>query len=185
MKQTTTQTPSLSYASLLPEKSRNVRKRSHAHEPIAPHPKQLRKRKRVGRGIAAGQGKTCGRGHKGQKARSGYAYRKGFEGGQTPIYRRLPKRGFRNNHSLGFQTVNLRDLARAGLEGDVSPELLKKKALLRSSTGRIKILASGEVSSALQITADAFSKQAKTKLEAAGGSCTARAKAQEKSRQKK
>ncbi len=161
----------LSYASLLPERNRRTVKRVSEATNLAealnpPRPN----RKRVGRGISAQQGKTCGRGHKGQKARSGYSYRKGFEGGQTPIYRRLPKRGFHNLFSRNYQLVHLEGLKRCKLEGEVNPKILREKGLIAKEFRPIKILGDGEISASIQLLADAISKNAQKKIESAGGS---------------
>ena len=131
-----------------------------------------RKRKRVGRGPGSGNGKTAGRGHKGQKSRSGYSRRYGFEGGQMPLVRRIPKRGFTNIVRVGFQVVNLRDLDRLFADGDtVTPELLVEKGLIRGGKKPVKVLASGELGKKLTVQAHAFSKNAQATIEAAGGSC--------------
>jgi large subunit ribosomal protein L15 len=131
-----------------------------------------RKRKRVGRGPGSGNGKTAGRGHKGQKSRSGYSRRYGFEGGQMPLVRRIPKRGFTNIFRVGFQVVNLRDLDRMFSDGDsVTPELLVEKGLIRGGSKPVKVLASGELTKKLTVQAHAFSKNAQATIEAAGGSC--------------
>lgn len=131
-----------------------------------------RKRKRVGRGPGSGNGKTAGRGHKGQRSRSGYSRRYGFEGGQMPLVRRIPKRGFTNIFRVGYQVVNLRDLDRVFSDGDtVTAELLTEKGLIRGDKKPVKILASGELSKKLTVQAHAFSKNAQASIEAAGGSC--------------
>ena len=131
-----------------------------------------RKRKRIGRGPGSGHGKTAGRGHKGQKSRSGYSRRWGFEGGQMPLVRRIPKRGFTNIFRVGFQVVNLRDLDRLFSDGDtVTPELLAEKGLIRVGKKPVKVLASGELGKKLTVQAHAFSKSAQAGIEAAGGSC--------------
>lgn len=131
-----------------------------------------RKRKRIGRGPGSGNGKTAGRGHKGQRSRSGYSRRYGFEGGQMPLVRRIPKRGFTNIFRVGFQVVNLRDLDRMFSDGDsVTPELLVEKGLIRGGSKPVKVLASGELTKKLTVQAHAFSKNAQATIEAAGGSC--------------
>jgi large subunit ribosomal protein L15 len=131
-----------------------------------------RKRKRIGRGPGSGNGKTAGRGHKGQRSRSGYSRRWGFEGGQMPLVRRIPKRGFTNIFRVGFQVVNLRDLDRLFSDGDtVTPELLAEKGLIRVGKKPVKVLASGELGKKLTVQAHAFSKSARASIEAAGGSC--------------
>jgi len=131
-----------------------------------------RKRKRVGRGPGSGNGKTAGRGHKGQRSRSGYSRRYGFEGGQMPLARRIPKRGFTNIFRVGYQVVNLRDLDRMFSDGDtITPELLEEKGLIRGGKKPLKVLASGELGKKLTVQAHAFSKNAQAAIEAAGGSC--------------
>jgi len=122
-----------------------------------------KKRKRVARGTSSGHGKTAGRGHKGQKSRSGGTKGIRFEGGQTPIYRRLPKRGFSNYpFKKEYKVVNLSQLNQ--YQGEVDKKSLKVSGLL-------KILGEGELKVPLTVYADAFSKSAKTKIEAAGGKC--------------
>ncbi len=132
-------------------------------------------RMRVGRGIGSGKGKTCGRGVKGQKSRTGVAI-KGFEGGQMPIHRRLPKRGFNNYTRVEYATVNLRDLERAiaskklDAKKNVDRAALVEAGLLRSSDKLVKLLANGELKSALKISVDKASKTAIAAVEKAGGS---------------
>lgn len=123
-------------------------------------------KKRVGRGPGSGLGKTAGRGHKGQRSRSGYSRRPGFEGGQMPLVRRVPKRGFTNIFRVEYAVVNLGDLAE--MEGDVTPESLAAAGRVRR--GRpVKVLGDGEIGRALTIKAHAFSASAREKIEAAGG----------------
>lgn len=132
------------------------------------------RRKRVGCGEGNGRGKTCGRGGKGQTARSGSSIRPGFEGGQMPLYRRLPQRGFNNkNFRTEYTHVNLRTLA--GLEGvdAIDRAVLVEKGVIRANAGPIKILADGDLSRAIKVTADKFSAAAKQKIEAAGGEALA------------
>jgi len=137
------------------------------HE-LSPAPGSKKNRKRIGRGPGSGTGKTAGRGHKGQKSRSGFSQRFGFEGGQMPLVRRVPKRGFTNIFRTEYSVVNLTRLE--GFEGDVTPETLEAKGLVRS--GRpVKILGDGEISAKLKVSAHKFSKSARAKIEAAGGSC--------------
>ncbi|HIE10438.1 MAG TPA: 50S ribosomal protein L15 [Kiritimatiellae bacterium] len=127
--------------------------------------------KRVGCGRASGRGKTCGRGTKGYKARSGSRRKVGFEGGQMPLVRRLPKRGFRHVRKHAFAVLNLRDLA-AFVEGEVvSPETLKEKGLIKGRYDGVKILGNGELRHALLVKAHSFSDPARAKIEAAGGRC--------------
>jgi large subunit ribosomal protein L15 len=129
-------------------------------------------RKRVGRGPGSGNGKTAGRGHKGQKSRSGYSRRYGFEGGQMPLVRRIPKRGFTNLFRQEFQVVNLRDLERVFADGDtIGAAELAENGLIRSAAKPVKILATGEVTKKLVVKAHKFSGAARTKIEDAGGSC--------------
>src|SRR6185295_14541645 len=125
-------------------------------------------RKRVGRGPGSGLGKTAGRGEKGQKSRTGYSRRPGFEGGQMPLVRRVPKRGFTNIWKTEYAVVNLSQLA--ALEGDVTPELLIERGLVRSGR-KIKVLGDGEIGKPLRVVANKFSKSAREKIEGAGGSC--------------
>ena len=125
--------------------------------------------KRLGRGEGSGHGKTCGRGHKGQKSRSGCGIRVGFEGGQMPLYRKLPRRGFNNfKFCTRYQLVNVGQLEK--LDGDaVSRETLVNAGLVRDNDEGIKLLGDGEVSKAFTVTVDKVSKSAKSKIEAAGG----------------
>lgn len=125
--------------------------------------------KRVGRGSGSGHGKTSCRGHKGQKARSGRKLRPGFEGGQMPLSRKLPKRGFRNPNKLEYQIVNIEKLNRFKKDSTITPQLLQEQRLIKDASGPIKILSAGKISKALNIQAQAISKQAKVKIEKAGG----------------
>ena len=139
---------------------------------LHPAPGATRQRKRVGRGPGSGNGKTAGRGHKGQKSRSGYSRRYGFEGGQMPLVRRIPKRGFTNIFRVEFQVVNFRDLERVFSEGDtVSPESLIENGLARGGKRPIKVLADGDLSKKLIVQAHKFSASARAGIEKAGGSC--------------
>jgi large subunit ribosomal protein L15 len=137
------------------------------HE-LSPAKGSKHSRKRVGRGPGSGLGKTAGRGEKGQKSRTGYSGRPGFEGGQMPLVRRVPKRGFTNIWKTEYAVINVGDLAE--LEGDVTPEILASHGLVRSNRP-VKVLGEGEIGKALRITANKFSKSARTKIEAAGGTC--------------
>ena len=129
-----------------------------------------RPRKRVGRGIAAGQGKTAGRGTKGQKARSGGAKAPYFEGGQLPLVRRMPfKRGFVNIFRVPYSVVNVRDLSRFEPGTIVTPELLATTGFIKSPRERIKVLGEGALDRPLEVHAHSFSGSAKAKIEAAGG----------------
>ena len=125
--------------------------------------------KRLGRGSATGQGCTSGKGHKGQNSRSGGGVRRGFEGGQMPLIRRVPKRGFCNIFQLRYEIVNIADIERKGLEGEVTPETLKSTGLVRKARSKVKILSDGELSRALNIKAHAFSRSAQEKIVNAGG----------------
>src|SRR5215469_4765732 len=125
------------------------------------------KRKRVGRGMGSGMGKTSTRGHKGQRSRSGSRMMRGFEGGQMPLHRRLPKRGFTNIFRTDYRVVNLERLAELG-EASITPELLVKNGLA-GKNDLIKILGDGELKSALTVQAHKFSKSAQEKIEKAGG----------------
>jgi large subunit ribosomal protein L15 len=127
-------------------------------------------RKRVGRGIGSGLGKTSGRGHKGQKARSGGGVRPGFEGGQNPLYRRLPKRGFNNDRfRTEYAIVNLEQLNGFAAGTEVTPELLVERGLVKNVKDGVKILGDGELKVALTVKAHKFSQSAVAKIEAAGG----------------
>ena len=137
---------------------------------IAPTPGSRHRRKRVGRGDSSGLGKTAGRGEKGQKSRSGATIRPFFEGGQIPLFRRLPKRGFKNADRIIYALVNL-DVLDANFEaGDVVDfDALRNKKLLAKSDTIIKILANGEITKALTVKAAKFSAAAAEKIQAAGG----------------
>ena len=125
-------------------------------------------RKRVGRGTGSGTGKTSGKGHKGQKARSGGGVRRGFEGGQTPLYRRLPKRGFHNFTSTEYAIVNVADLNRFEDGTVVTPALLKEVGLIKNQLDGIKVLGTGELTKKLTIQANKFSASALVKIEKSG-----------------
>jgi len=139
------------------------------HE-LKPAEGSRKERKRLGRGIGSGQGKTAGKGHKGQNARSGGGVRLGFEGGQTPLFRRLPKRGFTNISRKEYAIVNL-DVLNQFEEGtEVTPELLIETGLVKNEKAGIKILAKGNVEKKLTVKAHKFSSTAKEAIEAVGGS---------------
>ena len=133
------------------------------------NPGAAKERMRVGRGIGSGKGKTGGRGVKGQKARSGVAV-KGFEGGQMPLHRRVPKRGFHNPFRVEYEVVNLDTLA-AKFDADtvVTPDLLRERGLVGGGNRRVKVLARGDVSKKLTVRAHKFSGKAAEKIAAAGG----------------
>ena len=126
------------------------------------------KRNRVGRGMASGNGKTSGRGHKGQKARSGGGVRRGFEGGQTPLYRRLPKRGFTNIHAKNYTEVTLTMLNKATTE-EVTAESLMADGIISKINDGIVVLATGTLDKKVAVKAKRFTKAAKEKIEALGG----------------
>lgn len=127
-----------------------------------------KKGKRVGRGPGSGLGKTAGRGHKGQKSRSGGGVRPGFEGGQMPLQRRLPKRGFKNPFHREYAILNIKDIDRFGLD-TVTPEALLDGGLIKSVKDGIKVLGTGELGRAVNVKAHAFSASALKKIQAAGG----------------
>jgi large subunit ribosomal protein L15 len=127
-------------------------------------------KKRVGRGQGSGQGTQAGRGHKGAKSRSGFTYKRGFEGGQMPLHRRVPKRGFHNPFRIEYETVNVDTLADRFDAGTVvTPELLRERGLVPRGKARVKILARGDVGKALTVHAHKFSGKAAEKIAAAGG----------------
>jgi large subunit ribosomal protein L15 len=138
---------------------------------IKPAGKSRQPRKRLGRGPGSGLGKTAGKGHKGQRARSGFKSKPGFEGGQMPLQRRVPKRGFKNPFRRSYQVVNLSDLQKLELES-IDQRVLADAGLVRSAQQPVKILGGGEVARRIQVTADAFSESARRAIEAAGGSCS-------------
>jgi large subunit ribosomal protein L15 len=140
-----------------------------AHE-LRPPKGSKHARKRVGRGDASGRGTYSGRGSKGQKSRSGRKPKLGFEGGQTRLIKRLPRRrGFTNIFRKEYSAVNLRDLERFEAGTEVTPELLKQSRVIRSLRRPVKVLASGELTKALRVKAHKFSVTAKERIEAAGG----------------
>ncbi|MDR4500372.1 MAG: 50S ribosomal protein L15 [Nitrospirales bacterium] len=138
------------------------------HE-LAPKPGAKKKRKRLGRGPGSGLGKTSGKGHKGLLARSGLKNQSGFEGGQTPLARRLPKRGFTNIFRVPYMIVNLKSLAGFEKGSTVSPESMRKAGLLKGRVSLIKVLGNGEVEHPLIVEAHKFSESARQKIENAGG----------------
>ena len=127
-------------------------------------------RKRVGRGTGSGTGKTAGKGHKGQNARSGGGVRPGFEGGQLPLFRRLPKRGFSNaKFKTEYAVINLSDLNKFENDAVITPELLKEMGLVKNQLSGIKVLGNGTLEKKLTVRANRFSSSAVTKIESAGG----------------
>ena len=130
----------------------------------------VKAKKRLGRGIGSGLGKTSGRGHKGQNARSGGGVRPGFEGGQMPLFRRLPKRGFTNIFAKDFAEINVGVLADYFNDGDVvTPEILLEKKLVKKAKDGVRILGNGGINVKLEVKAQHFTKSAAEKIEAAGG----------------
>ncbi len=144
---------------------------------MKPRPGSTHRVKRLGCGESSGHGKTSGKGHKGQKARSGGSIRLGFEGGQMPLYRRLPKRGFNN---AAFKTkvaiVNLNELEAMGESGTINEILLREKGLIRGKFDELKVLGTGEITRKVSVEVDTISDAARAKIEAAGGSVVIRAK---------
>jgi large subunit ribosomal protein L15 len=138
-------------------------------EDLKPVKGATKKAKRVGRGVGSGSGKTSGKGHKGQKARSGGVKGAGFEGGQMPLQRRIPKRGFTNIFRKEYAVVNLSDLDKMSGSDLVTPETLMQKGLIKDLKAGVKILGMGELKSKLTVRAHKFSKSALDKIQAAGG----------------
>ncbi len=139
---------------------------------VTPQPGSTKRKRRVGRGIAAGQGASCGFGMRGQKSRSGRPTRPGFEGGQTPLYRRLPKlKGFPLVNRKHYTIINVEDLANLAADTEVTLESLLAAGIVTQDDGPLKVLGTGEVTVALKVTAAQFSASAKAKIEAAQGSC--------------
>ena len=139
---------------------------------LKPRPGAKHRRKRLGQGESSGRGKESGRGGKGQSARSGGSRRLGFEGGQMPLIRRLPKRGFSNvRHAVNYVPVNLSDLNKFESGATVDVDALRKAGLANGPVRRVKILGNGKLEQKLTVQAHAFSASAKAKIEEAGGSC--------------
>jgi large subunit ribosomal protein L15 len=138
------------------------------HE-LSPAPGSKKQRTRVGRGLGSGLGKTAGKGHKGQNARAGGGVRPGFEGGQMPIYRRLPKRGFYNKFGNEYTEVNVRELNRFDNGTVVDPVLLIEAGIIKNVRDGVRILGSGELEKSLTVKANGFTKSAAEKIQAAGG----------------
>ena len=140
---------------------------------ISPAKGSTHKKKRVGRGPGSGLGKTAGKGHKGQKSRSGYSQKIGFEGGQMPLQRRLPKRGFTNIFKKEWLEISLAKIEENFNAGDeVTPEILHQRGLIKKAKHDLVILGSGDITKALKISAHRFTKNAKDKIEKAGGNVT-------------
>ena len=139
---------------------------------VRPQKGSKKRRRRVGRGIAAGQGASAGLGMRGQKSRSGSGTRPGFEGGQQPLYRRIPKlKGFPLINRKKYTTINVEKLASLPADTEVTLTSLKEVGILTGSNGPLKVLGNGELNVALKVKAAAFTGAARTKIEAAGGSC--------------
>ena len=139
---------------------------------LKPRPGAKHRRKRLGQGESSGRGKTSGRGGKGQTARSGSSIRPGFEGGQMPLIRRIPKRGFNNaRHTVAYVGVNVESLNQFDNGARVDVEAIRKAGLANGPVKRVKILGDGELTKKLTVAAHAFSASAKTKIEAKGGAC--------------
>ncbi len=138
------------------------------HE-LSPAEGSAKERKRIGRGHGSGQGKTAGKGHKGQNARSGGGVRPGFEGGQMPLARRIPKRGFNNIFGTTYAVINVSDLEKFVDGTTVDTEILKASGLVKKTCDGIKVLGNGEITKKITVKAAAFSQTAKEKIEKAGG----------------
>lgn len=139
---------------------------------LKPTPGSKKTRKRVGRGDGSNWGGTAGRGHKGQKSRTGAAIRHHFEGGQTPTFRRIPKRGFNSGHKVEFNVVNISDIDSCfEVSGEINSDILRSKGLIGKKVAPLKILGNGEITKAFTFKAEKFSATAKSKIEAAGGTC--------------
>lgn len=138
------------------------------HE-LSPAPGSVREVKRIGRGHGSGQGKTAGKGHKGQKARAGRGMRPGFEGGQMPLQRRVPKRGFVNIFATNYAIINIAQLNKFEDGAVVDTAALKAAGLVKDSKDGVKVLGNGELSKKLTVQVAAYSESAKAKIEAAGG----------------
>ncbi|MBW1790674.1 MAG: 50S ribosomal protein L15 [Deltaproteobacteria bacterium] len=136
---------------------------------LSPQDGSRRPRKRLGRGRATGHGKTSGRGHKGFKSRSGSGVRPGFEGGQMPLQRRLPKRGFTNIFRKEYAVINVKDLEKLDAGSTVDRTMLLEAGLIKKKFSLVKVLGDGEISKSLTIAVDKVSKTARQKIEAAGG----------------
>lgn len=136
---------------------------------IRPPKGATRKRKLLGRGTGSGHGKTSGRGHKGQNARSGRGTRPGHQGGQTPLIKTMPKRGFTSTRKKIFQLVSLKSIAKFKEDAPITPEMLKERGLISNPRGLVKILGGAELNKPLTVRAHAFSKSAEEKIKTSGG----------------
>ena len=135
-------------------------------------PGSVKKRKKIGRGSGSGHGGTSTRGHKGQRSRSGSKIRAWFEGGQMPLQRRIPKRGFTNIFKKRYQVINVVDLERLKDKTDITPAELYESRLISKKNGLVKVLGVGDIKNSINISAHAFSESAKSKIEKAGGKVT-------------
>jgi large subunit ribosomal protein L15 len=147
---------------------RNEGRKSYSLSNLQPPVGSRKKKVRVGRGMGSKLGRTAGAGNKGQKSRRGYSRRRGFEGGQMPLHRRMPKRGFHNPFSVSYSVVNLDELNVFPAGETVTPELLRARGFIRRAKDRIKVLGDGELTAKIAIHAHAFSASAKEKITAAG-----------------
>ena len=147
----------------------NLKERRILNHELGPAYGATTKRKIVGRGIGSGTGKTAGKGHKGQKARTGGKIRRGFEGGQTPLYRRIPKRGFNNHFAKEYAIVNIADLEVFDNDTVVDSKVLIEKGLVNKELDGIKVLGNGKLTKKLTVVATKFSKSAIEKIQAVGG----------------
>lgn len=138
------------------------------HE-LSPAPGSTRESKRIGRGHGSGNGKTAGKGHKGQKARAGHGQRPGFEGGQMPLQRRVPKRGFNNIFAKEIVAINLSSLELFDNDATVDAAALAEKGIIKKATGAVKVLGNGKLTKKLTVKLNAFSATAAKKIEEAGG----------------
>lgn len=138
-------------------------------EDLKPAPGSRKRNKRVGRGIGSGHGKTSCKGHKGQKARSGGTKGPGFEGGQMPLQRRIPKRGFKNRFAIEYAIINLKDIVKIQDADIITPEIFIEKGIIKDLKNGIKVLGNGDIQRPLTIKAHAFSASAISKISAAGG----------------
>jgi len=136
---------------------------------LKPTEGSTKRNKRVGRGVGSGHGKTSCKGHKGQKSRSGGTKGPGFEGGQMPLQRRLPKRGFKNRFKIEYAIINLKDISKIEGLDFITPEVLVERGIIKNLKDGLKVLGEGEIQRAFTIKADAFSASALAKIAAAGG----------------
>lgn len=159
----------LNLPSIKPKKEKKKEKRGVEILALSPYPGSKKKRKRVGRGEGSGHGKTSGRGQKGQKSRTGYSKKIGFEGGQMPLYKRIPKRGFHNINRKVYQIVNLKMIEKKNLEGEITVQTLYEHRLIRKLHEPVKILGAGDITRPLILKVHAISESAKKKIEEKGG----------------